>query len=71
VDNKILALFFSRDFRFDFPVPAPLLGRPISLCKGFNRYWSTVFPAAPEGAGFASGEPCNAEKKGNGKHPLD
>src|ERR1700683_2078584 len=32
------------------------IGRTTSLRKDFSRYWSTVFPAAPEGAGFASGE---------------
>ena len=42
--------------KLEFPVLTlrfqPLHRPTISLCKGFSRYWSTVFPAAPGGAGL-------------------
>src|SRR6266851_2628004 len=42
------------DFRFGSSNCNSSIGRTTPLCKGFSRYWSTVFQAAPEGAGFAS-----------------
>jgi hypothetical protein len=49
----------NRDFRFDSPIPTPYRLDDLSL-QGFSRFWSTVFPAAPGGAGFASGGQRNA-----------
>jgi hypothetical protein len=45
----------NRDFRFDSPIPTRRVHRTAFLCKGLAGFGSTVFPAAPGGAGFASG----------------
>jgi hypothetical protein len=41
-----------RDFRFDSPIQTPYRPDDLSL-QGFSWNRSTVFPLAPEGAGFA------------------
>src|ERR1700694_1482281 len=46
---SVLTLRFQLPYRLD----------DLSL-QGFSRFWSTVFPAAPGGAGFASGGQRNA-----------
>ena len=56
-----MASHIIRDFRFDSASDSRI-GRTIAYCKGFSRYRSTVFPLAPEGAGFASGEHATPRK---------
>jgi drug/metabolite transporter (DMT)-like permease len=52
---EITVACLSRDFRFDSPIPTRRVHRTAFLCKGLAGFGSTVFPAAPGGAGFASG----------------
>ena len=45
----------NRDFHFDSPISTRGIDLMALALQGFSRFWSTVFPAALGGAGFASG----------------